>query len=537
MTLSSIGSDIFIGDSAATSHMTNNRTGVYDLTPIRGSVVIGNGESISCTHKGKLDVICKHKDGSTAKQTWEVKIVPQLNHDLFSCTKAMKEGWQMNGRWKEGGLMIELFKTTKTSMKFDRMIPSGSSWLMGIKTQRLVGQAHAVIEPGKSIPIWKFHQITGHTGEHLLRPTADYMAIKLTGKLEPCETCAQAKIRQANVPKKKEKQVPSRPGYRLFIDISSFKHESMGGKRHWLIVVDEFSDCSHSFLLKRKSDQIELFPIWIKELKAKFGIDIKYIRLDNSGESRSLQKECDKQNLGIIFEFSAAGTTQQNSVVERKIPTLMGRSRAIAGFSQQDKRKFWCEVISTATKLDNNMVRKERTKPPFTLFYNDEPKYMKFLRSFGEMAVIAISDGKKMRSKLDTAGRTGTFVGYADEHAGNVYRFINIQMKKIILSRDIQWLNSFWKEYKKRKDDSKKLVDEFYSHDEDDQTQEESETEQLKENEIEETKDSGDDNNTEEQKKLGIDIQMIRARKEELGRTRSQTKEMMSSQKKINGKS
>ena len=194
MTLSSIGNDIFIGDSAATSHMTNNKTGVYDLTPIRGSVMIGNGESISCSHKGKLDVICKHRDGSTARETWEVKIVPQLNNDLFSFTKAMKEGWQMNGRWKEGGLMIELLKTTKTSMKFDRMIPSGSSWLMGIKTQRLVGQAHAVIEPGKGIPIWKFHQMTGHTGEHLLRTTAEEMGIKLTGKLEPCEICAQAKI-------------------------------------------------------------------------------------------------------------------------------------------------------------------------------------------------------------------------------------------------------------------------------------------------------------------------------------------------------
>ena len=303
MTLSSIGNDIFIGDLAATSHMTNNKTGVYDLTPIRGSVMTGNGESISCTHKGELDDICKHKDGSTARQTWEVKIVPQLNHDLFSFTKAMKEGWQMNGRWKEGGLMIELFKTTNTSMKFDRMIPSGSSWLMGIKTQRLVGQAHAVIEPGKSIPIWKFHQMTGHTGEHLLRTTAENMGIKLTGKLEPCEICAQAKIRQANIPKKKEKQVPSRPGYRLFIDISSFKHESMGGKRHWLIVVDEFSDCSNSFFLKRKSDQIEMIPIWIKELQAKYGIDIKCIRLDNSGENKSLQKECDKQNLGIIFRI------------------------------------------------------------------------------------------------------------------------------------------------------------------------------------------------------------------------------------------
>ena len=305
----------------------------------------------------------------------------------------------------------------------------------------------------------------------------------------------------------------------------------MGGKRHWLIVVDEFSDCSHSFFLKRRSDQIELFPTWIKELKAKYGIDIKYIRLDNSGENKGLQDECEKQNLGIIFEFTAPGTPQQDSVVERKIPTLMGRSRAMmltAGFSQQDKRKFWCEVISTATKLDNIMARKERTKPPFILFYNDEAKYTKFLRSFGEMAVIAISDGKKMRSKLDTRGRTGIFVGYADNHAGNVYRFINIQTKKIILSRDIQWLNSFWKEYKKRKDDSKKLVDVLYSHDEDDQTQEESEVDEPDENEEEETNNSGDGNNTEEQKRLGIDIQMIGARKEELGRTRSQTKEKMS---------
>ena len=92
MTLSKNGNDIFIGDSAATSHMTKHKTVVYDLTPIRCSVMIGNGEIISCTHKGKLDVICKHRDGSMARETWDVKIVPQLNHNLFSFTKAMKKG-------------------------------------------------------------------------------------------------------------------------------------------------------------------------------------------------------------------------------------------------------------------------------------------------------------------------------------------------------------------------------------------------------------------------------------------------------------
>ena len=40
------------------------------------------------------------------------------------------------------------------------------------------------------------------------------------------------------------------------------------------------------------------------------------------------------------------------------------------------------------------------------------------------------------------------FVGYADDHEGDVYQFINMQMKKIILSRDTQWLNLFWKHYK-----------------------------------------------------------------------------------------
>ena len=50
----------------------------------------------------------------------------------------------------------------------------------------------------------------------------------------------------------------------------------------------------------------------------------------------------------------------------------------------------------------------------------------------------------------------------------------------------------------------------------------------MEESATEENKISGDGNNTLEQKKLGIEIDMIGARKEELGRTRSQTKEMMS---------
>ena len=133
--------------------------------------------------------------------------------------------------------------------------------------------------------------------------------------------------------------------------------------------------------------------MWIKSLSKKYGIEIKRIRLDNSGENKSLQKQCNKENLGIVFEFTAPGTPRHNSVAERRIPTLMGRARAIliqAGIDSKGKREFWCEVTSTATKLDNTMVRPKRAKSSHTLFYGKNAKYMKSVRIFLEMAVVAI---------------------------------------------------------------------------------------------------------------------------------------------------
>ena len=74
------------------------------------------------------------------------------------------------------------------------------------------------------------------------------------------------------------------------------------------------------------------------------------------------------------------------------------------GINAKEKGEFWCEVILTATNLDNIMVRPDRPKLPFTLFYNKDVKYMMNLRSFGEMTVIAIDEGEKMLSKWDNRG-------------------------------------------------------------------------------------------------------------------------------------
>ena len=112
------------------------------------------------------------------------------------------------------------------------------------------------------------------------------------------------------------------------------------------------------------------------------------------------------------------------------------------------------------------MVRPERTMPPYTLFYNKDARYMKYMRTFGEMAVVAIHEGKKMISELDNRGTTCMFVGYAEDHAVDVYRFLNIHSKRIIMSRDVRWLTIIWKHYKMKSIYARKQLELFLDEEE-----------------------------------------------------------------------
>ena len=149
------------------------------------------------------------------------------------------------------------------------------------------------------------------------------------------------------------------------------------------------------------------------------------------------------------------------------------------------------------------------------------------MRTFEEMAVIAIHEGQKMRSKLDDRGKTCMFVGYADDHSRDVYRFLNIHTNRIIISRDVRWLNIIWKHYKKKSIYARKQVELFLDEEGKSLEVERSFGESsIEEEEEEEPKSDG--NNSETEKRLGIDINMIGARKVTLGKTKRETKALSS---------
>ena len=84
------------------------------------------------------------------------------------------------------------------------------------------------------------------------------------------------------------------------------------------------------------------------------------------------------------------------------------------------------------------------------------------------------------------------FVGYADDHSGDVYRFLNIHTKRIIMSRDTRWLNIIWKHCKMKSIHARKQVELFLD-------EEERSIEEVSEQE--EDKIEGDGNNTPTQRR------------------------------------
>ena len=61
----------------------------------------------------------------------------------------------------------------------------------------------------------------------------------------------------------------------------------------------------------------ESFVPFLKELRHTYGVKVEHIRCDNAGENRVLEDACIEKDLGIIFEYTAPGTPQQNGVNER----------------------------------------------------------------------------------------------------------------------------------------------------------------------------------------------------------------------------
>ena len=86
-------------------------------------------------------------------------------------------------------------------------------------------------------------------------------------------------------------------------------------------------------------------------------------------------------------------------------------------------------------------------KVPLLLIFGVDVKYARHLRVLGEMCVVADTDNKVGRTKIDPRGKISLFVGYSTQHAGDVYRLLNPKTSRVIHSTDVKWIGKTWAEF------------------------------------------------------------------------------------------
>jgi transposase InsO family protein len=80
----------------------------------------------------------------------------------------------------------------------------------------------------------------------------------------------------------------------------------------------------------------------------------KKIRCDNAGENNTLEKLCEREELGIQFEYTSPGSPQYNGKVEQKFATLYARIRTMmnaALLPRHMRDRLWAEAATIATQI------------------------------------------------------------------------------------------------------------------------------------------------------------------------------------------
>ena len=438
------GKDTWIGDTGASCHMTNDLKGLFEVRKVESNVQIGNGNGMKAVATGNYRGTIIQKNGKKVQVNLaNVCYVPNLVCNLFSITSALSKEWKLGNE----GKMLKI-SNGESVIKFDQIIGKKSGHLCGVHIKpRATDDVAMVGNKGIKYTLKKAHQILGHPSVQKTISTAKALGWRVEESNLTCIDCNIGKAKQKNIKKDSENKA-TEILERLSMDISSVQTQSKKGrKRFWLLVVDQFSNCLWSFFLFLKSDEAEVMSLFVDEIEAATGKKIKYIRCDNAGENIKTEERFVKDKRGITFEYTARNTPQQNGKVERAFATLFGRVRAMlnqAGMERSKRDLLWTEAAATATKLENILVNKQEDNSPFEQMYGKLPSYAMHLRTFGEIGIVALKTGNQIKAKLDDRGTVCMFVGYAKNHAGNVYRMLNTKTNAVIVTRDVTWTNKMF---------------------------------------------------------------------------------------------
>eukprot|EP00536_Pseudo-nitzschia_multiseries_P007996 jgi/Psemu1/19269/gm1.19269_g len=289
--------NVFVFDTGATSHSSNSMRCATNLRASGATITTQSGDELKGCQIGDIPCQKIDKDGNKEYQTLlqGVNFNPNFAFNLFSATLALQNDWIATGSDKAGW---SLWKGN-TKVNFDIQIPTYISCVWVGYFERIANPtnnldisaatATTTTSEGTQMNINKAHQLLGHMDETKTRRTAAALSWTITrGAMQPCEDCAKAKAKAKRkvIPTESEHQAATKPGERLFLDMSSVKppKEAKSNKLtapfitkpHFRMIVDEYSSCRFANFFASKDGMVEPTCALLNQWRSK-GQNLQYI--------------------------------------------------------------------------------------------------------------------------------------------------------------------------------------------------------------------------------------------------------------------
>nr|GEU78596.1 hypothetical protein [Tanacetum cinerariifolium] len=258
---------------------------------------------------------------------------------------------------------------------------------------------------------------------------------KSPGKLYSCENCVLGKSHQVNFG----------VGRHTAQGAIDYAHsdlwgpsqvESLGGKRYFLSIVDDYSRRVWVYILRFKYEAFRKFKEWKQLVDNQIGRTVKKLRTNNGLKFCNWKFEQLCIESEIARHLTIVGTPQQNGIAEHMNRTLMNKVRCLLIQSGLPKT-FWAEATCTAAYLINRPPsRAIEKKTPMEMWSGHLSDY-RMLRIFGCVAYPHDKQGK-----LEPRAVKCVLLGYLDGVKGyRLYR-LDDESSKIVTSKNVVFYES-----------------------------------------------------------------------------------------------
>jgi hypothetical protein len=406
------GSDWWVLDSGATSHLTANRALLFNYEEIPPIPFRTAKREVSFTAvgKGHAKLIFKNHTGDFAVTLTEVLYAPDCDANLISVSilgdKGVTVTFDKNSCiLRQNGKVVGQLKRSGNLF----CIPAEQH----VSQPPPTTQQAALSKGPRSVPLEVWHHRLGHPNFQTLTKMAKSNVVSgldvSNFDISTCTPCIAGKQDQVSFPPSSFSA--KAPLELVYCDLMGQFPASIGGSIYAMTIFDSRSGYISVYFLKHKSmnDTLNCLASWVPWVERQSGHTVKTITTDNGTEfvNEAWKQYCTER--GIVLRTTAPYTPQQNGKAERQNRILQEGELALRHAANLPVC-FWAEAMATIAYLRNCIPNSNNPNmTPIETLFGIKPD-VSHLRTFGCQTFVKIPDD--IRAKGSFKSFETIFVGY-----------------------------------------------------------------------------------------------------------------------------